>query len=305
MSGVLNRPVGELLDLSNPDFHRTLRAVELNSGMTYMEGYDRITKATEDLGPSATVGKALEAAGISAKKLDAIAQDVRTLEKADEARAAIRQLAADSTTTTISKGDAAKVDPNKGGRATPKGAENFDPDGNAKIDGETYEAVLSAPVKSRRLFEARKLVGGEYDGEAGASKFSAEDRASAEMGVDLLKTLQARRGRASTANRAQAASRRLEAAITRGKSAGERRKLLDEELTAGEMTSLASPAPKGTKASKMSKKARGIVKQLDKAGVNADDAVWLLSQDATLQAADPKATREASRYFEYLRTLEQ
>lgn len=229
---LLDKPARALPN-DRPAFHRLLRSVELSTGRSYMDCYAAFSKGAGHGG--GTVGAALRAGGVH--ELNAIAEDLTTLERADQARDQINKAAAkmlDDAGTGFMPGGAPSSIPT--GR----------PDSRPRIDGPTYATVKEAAAKGlpdyERLHAARKLDrSGAYEGPEGEQAWKAHDLRHAEAGIDLLGTMQQDAGLKQVQQQAGRATQRLDAALRQGKTPAERRRLLDAAVSA-ELRQLQAPA---------------------------------------------------------------
>jgi hypothetical protein len=238
MSELMNASAGSLMrEPGRAKLNRVIQAYERNSpGLSYIDAYRQLSTAMDGLGGGVSVGEALQAAGF--RNLDAVAQDLTTVERADAAKQAIHQKALGLH----------QLDASTSGTASPSA-------GLAKIDAATYADVMGAqPVHWARLHEARRLPGGEeFQGPHGQDRFAHQDRETADAGFDMVATRH--RAAAAQAARSQTvnAIQKLDAALAQGKTPGERRRLLDaaasEELRQLDAISpVSGSAPPGSSA---------------------------------------------------------
>jgi hypothetical protein len=260
--GVLNEPARDLLSLDHPGLNRVLRALELNAGTSYMDAYDKFSKASEDGG---TVRQALETLGVT-KKLDAIATDLVTLEKADEARAKLYELDSGAVTNsqrTDQADSAGRSDHRMVGSST-----LTEDDGLVPITPAVYEAVMNQPHHSARYFEAKGLNDSAYNDAQGPARWLNDDQLAAKAGFDALASLKKQRRAASTARARADANRRLDAAFE-GKSPSKRAIRLEAAISESKKVML--DAPGGKKAAKAAKKAAKRQHELDEAAKRRAD----------------------------------
>jgi hypothetical protein len=208
--------------------HRVLQAAEKNTpSLSYIEAYDRVNRAVTDLGGNVSVAEALQSAGVS--DLGAVAEDLKTLERADAAKEQVHR-----KVMQVHQLDAGAPG------AAPAGA------GLPRIDANTYSEVMSAhPVHWARLHEARTLPGGaDYEGPKGPDRFATYDRRAAEAGVDLVGGMRQRATVQAARRQAASAVQKLDAALEKGKTPAERRRLLDQAATEGlRQLDAQAPAP--------------------------------------------------------------
>ena len=252
---LLQQPAAQL---PAANLHRVLRALEM-TGVTYMAAFDLYTAGLAKAGSGATVRRTLEAAGVTS--LDEIAQDVRTLEAADEARTRINVRVAELHQLDASDGD----------------ADDQPPSGPPRIDADTYHEVMNAtPVHYGRLHQARRLPGGTlFAGSAGQDRFGAQDREMADAGYDLVGGMRQAASAQSAQRQAAVAGRKLDQALKKGRTPGERRVLLDAAVSSGlrELDASMPEPPAPTSG------VRATVKLLDAAHARGDsEAVTALSR---------------------------
>ncbi len=219
MSEVLNASARSLIaERGHVALNRVLDAVEKNSsGISYLDAYRRFENAAMELGGGASVASVLQAAGLH--DLDAVAQDLTTLERADAAKQKIHD-----TVARLHQLDAGS-----------SGAASATAGQPPKLDAATYAKVMGAePVAWERLHEARRLPGGvEFEGPGGQERFVQLDRQHADAGLDFVAGRRQAREVGAARREITDATRRLDAAIEKGKTPAERRRLLDSAATEG------------------------------------------------------------------------
>lgn len=260
--------------LTDHELHRVLRAVSLAGDVSFMAAFDIYTAGLAKAGSGATVRRTLEAAGV--QQLDAIAQDVRTLSAADEARATINRRVVE-----LHELDAGGSTTDVPGRDVPVGRPGQPP----RVDAQTYAEIMgSHPVHWARLHAARRLPGGEhFAGSAGQDRFGAQDREMAEGGFDLVGGLRQAASAQAAQQQAAAAGRKLDQALRQGRTPGERRVLLDAAVSQGlrELDASVAEPPAPTSG------ARATVKLLDAAHARGDsEAVTALSRQLNSEIAE-------------------
>jgi hypothetical protein len=164
---------------------------------------DRWVRWVGDASPNATVAGVLRANGVH--QLEAVDQDVKTLDRAASAKTEAYA------------------------RASSQDTDRVDPFGRVLFNGDAnIGRLLHDPVEGENRYRAARGYDERYQHpETGRAAWDDDDRTMLDSGIDLLATLQRPQRVAAKLAPAQRLDRQLERAWSAGSDPGERKKLLD------------------------------------------------------------------------------
>ncbi len=186
---------------------RTLKAISLEKGISYVAALEKLTRAF-DYAPRGTVRELFQRAGVN--EPGDVAEDVKLLSRADaEASASYEQ-----ETRNLAR-------------------ECTNPRGMLLIDqGADVGGMIGDPAEfERRFFRARSAAPGMYEaGDDGRESFREQDRLHLDAGLDLVRTLERSGELQAAGNRRVQVRRQLEQSLTGSRDQRARVRLLDAEI---------------------------------------------------------------------------